>query len=87
LFTAQALMVRSAATPRVSNHGHTTAAHHALLRKLRELPCHGAIDLAPERHHEIGDAIKAFPSPLIEFRRLAIALTQWIDLLVEAGEA
>src|SRR6202012_565189 len=41
-----------------------------------KLPRHGAVDLAPERHHEIGDAVEPLPAPLVEFRRLAVALTQ-----------
>ena len=34
------------------------------------------IHLAPERHHEIGDPVEPFPSPSVEFRRLAVARRQ-----------
>src|ERR1700722_20578323 len=46
-----------------------------------------AIDLAPERHHQTGDAVEPFPAPLVEFRRLAVARRQRIDFIVGAGEA
>ena len=49
--------------------------------------CHGPVHVATERHHEVGDAIKPLPPPLIEFRRLAVACRQRIDFLLDAGEA
>ena len=54
--------------------------------KSRKFLRHAPIDLAPERHDDIGDAIEPFPSPLVEFRRLAVANLQRIDLVVGAGE-
>src|SRR6185437_14285262 len=48
---------------------------------------HRAIDLAPERHHEIGDPIEALPPPCIEFSRLVVARRQRIDLLVASHES
>ena len=48
---------------------------------------HRPIDLAPERHHEIGDAVEPLPAPCVEFRRLVVARRQRIDLVIAAGEA
>ena len=48
----------------------------------RKMPRDPAVHLAPERHHEIGDAIEPLPAPLVEFRRLAVARRQRIDLVV-----
>ena len=56
-------------------------------RELRKTLRDFAIDLAPERHHEIGDAVKPLPAPLVEFRRLAVARRQRIDLVVMSGKA
>src|SRR4051794_5990454 len=56
-------------------------------REFREASGDCAIDLAPERHHEIGDPIEAFPSPCVEFGRLAVARRQRIDLLVASEKA
>ena len=53
-------------------------------RKFRKALCHRAIDLATERHHQIGDVLQALPSPLVEFRRLAVAGGQRIDFGVVA---
>jgi hypothetical protein len=47
---------------------------------------HRPVHIAPERHHEIGDAIEPFPSPLVEFRRLAVAWRQRIDFVIGPGE-
>src|SRR4051812_11416820 len=44
------------------------------------------IHLAAERHDQIGDAIKPFPAPLVELRRLAVARRQRVDLVVAPGE-
>src|SRR5450631_4098715 len=43
---------------------------------------HGPIHLAPERYHEIGDAIEPLPSPPIELRWLAVARRQRIDFVI-----
>src|SRR5580704_3819329 len=53
----------------------------------REMLRHRAIDLAPERHRQLGDAVEPFPSPLVEFRRLAVAWRQRIDFIIGTGEA
>src|SRR5580698_9564069 len=55
-------------------------------REFCELMRHRAVDVAAERHHEFGDAIELFPAPLVEFRRLAVARGEWIDLLLGAGK-
>jgi hypothetical protein len=47
---------------------------------------HRPIHLAPERHDEIGDAVESLPSPLVEFRRLAVAWRQGIDFMIGPGE-
>src|SRR5450432_3123915 len=47
---------------------------------------HRPIDLAPERHHEIGGAVEPLPAPLVEFRRLAVAWRQRIDVGVGPGK-
>src|SRR6266849_10673942 len=47
---------------------------------------HRPVDVAPERHHEIGDAVEPLPSPLVEFRRLAVARRQRIDFVVASCE-
>src|SRR5882672_8698330 len=54
--------------------------------KSRERRGDGLIHLAPERHHEIGDAVQPFPAPQIEFGRLAVTRSQWIDLVDVPGE-
>ena len=51
----------------------------ASARKSREVPRHGPIHVAAERHDEIGDTVEPLPAPGIEFRRLAVARRQWID--------
>src|SRR5215471_3959335 len=56
-------------------------------RKLRKLPRHLAIDLAPERHDEIGDAVEPLPAPGIELRRLIVARHRRIDFVVAAGKS
>src|SRR6267142_2571882 len=56
------------------------------LHEPRETLCDFAINFAPERHHQIGDAIELLPAPLIEFRRLAVARRQRIDLAVMPGK-
>ena len=43
------------------------AAACRLVPKICELKRHRPIHLAPERHHEIGDAVEPFPAPLVEF--------------------
>ena len=55
--------------------------------EFREDLCHGAIDLAAERHHEIGDAVEPLPAPGVEFRGLAVARRQRIDLALAACKA
>src|SRR5476651_1349523 len=44
------------------------------------------IHLAPERHHEVGDAVEPFPSPLVEFGRLTVTWCQRIDFVIGACE-
>src|SRR5580692_5790911 len=56
-------------------------------RKLREAARHFAIHLAPERHHEIGESVKALPAPGVELGRLAVARRQGIDLALASREA
>src|SRR5664279_1213709 len=55
-------------------------------RESRKALRHCPIHLAPERHHQIGDAVEPFPSPLIEFRRLAVARRQRVDFVFGARE-
>jgi hypothetical protein len=55
-------------------------------RKSRKTPRHHPVHFAPERHHEIGDAVEPLPAPGVEFRRLAVTRRQWIDFLFGAGE-
>jgi hypothetical protein len=55
--------------------------------EFRETFCHRPIHIAPEGHYQIGDAIESFPSPLVEFRRLAIARRQRIDFVIGTCEA
>jgi hypothetical protein len=52
----------------------------------RKTPRHRPIHIAPEWHHEIGDAVESLPSPLVELRRLAVARRQRIDFRVGARE-
>src|SRR5450755_2753937 len=47
-------------------------------KSLRHRPIH----LAPERHHEVGDAVEPFPSPLVEFGRLTVTWGQRIDFVI-----
>jgi hypothetical protein len=54
---------------------------------LRKLPRDALVDVAPERHHKVGDTVEPFPSPLVEFRRLAVARRQRVDFLLSAGKA
>src|ERR1700754_2347678 len=54
--------------------------------KLRKRLRHRAIDLAAGRHHEIGDALEPLPAPGVEFRWLAVARRQRIDLALRARE-
>jgi hypothetical protein len=56
-------------------------------RKIRKALRHRQIDLAPERHHQFCDALQPFPSPAVEFRRLAVARGERIDLVVASGKA
>src|SRR5512140_838994 len=58
-----------------------------LCRECRKTLRYGPIYIAPERHHEIGDAVEPFPSPLVEFRRLAVTRRQRIDFIVAPGKA
>ena len=44
-----------------------------LAREFRKALRHRPINLPPERHDEIGDAVEPLPSPGIKFRRLAVA--------------
>jgi hypothetical protein len=48
---------------------------------------HRSVHLAAKRHDETGDQVKPLPSPLVEFRRLAVAGSQRIDFVFSAGEA
>ncbi len=54
--------------------------------EFRENLGHRAVDVAPERHHQIGDAVEPLPSPRVEFRRLAVARRQRIDLVITSCE-
>jgi F-type H+-transporting ATPase subunit epsilon len=54
--------------------------------EFRENMCHRAVGVAPERHHEIGNAVEPLPSPSVEFRRLAVARRQRIDLIIASCE-
>lgn len=56
---------------------------HEFPKKLGHLPIH----VAAERHDEIGDTVEPLPSPLVEFRRLAVAWRERIDLIVASSEA
>jgi hypothetical protein len=47
---------------------------------------HRTIHLAPEGHHDLGNALETFPSPTVEFSRLSIARCQRIDLVIRAYE-
>src|ERR1700730_16127190 len=51
-------------------------------REFRKGLRHCSIHLAPDRPHEVGDAVEPFPSPLVEFRRLIVAWCQRIDLVI-----
>src|SRR5213080_1520843 len=53
--------------------------------EFRELKRHCPVHVAPERHHEVGDAVELLPAPAIEFGRLPVARRQWIDLVVTSG--
>jgi hypothetical protein len=53
---------------------------------LRKTLRHRPIDIAPKRHHEIGNAVEPLPSPLVEFRRLSVARCQRIDFVIGACE-
>ena len=55
-------------------------------REFREKLRHRAVDVAPERHHKIGYAVEPLPSPRVEFRRLAVARRQRIDLVIASCE-
>src|SRR3954454_527718 len=55
--------------------------------KSRERAGDRFIYVAPERDHQIGDAIEPLPAPGIEFRRLAVARRQRIDLVIASGKA
>src|SRR5579883_639280 len=68
-------------------HGKRSGLASSLPRKPRKLLRHFAIDLAPERHHQIGNAVEALPAPGVEFGGLAVALGARIDVAVIAGEA
>ena len=57
------------------------------IARIPRIAARPSVDLAPERHHEIGDAVEPFPAPCIEFRRLAVARRQRIDFVVASGEA
>src|ERR1700738_5168310 len=48
---------------------------------------HRSIHIAPERHQGSGARSEPLPSPLVEFRRLAVARRQWIDFIVGPGKA
>src|SRR3954451_6011285 len=52
----------------------------------RKTPRDFAIHLAPERHHKVGYAIEPLPSPRVEFRLLAVARRQRIDLIILSGK-
>src|SRR5258708_35864524 len=60
---------------------------HSPSREIRKTLRHCRIDFAPERHHEFRTALQPFPSPSVEFRRLAVARGERIDLIVAAGKA
>src|ERR1700728_3654479 len=70
-----------------SAHSRSDRTEVKLSGKRRKTLRHRPIDVATERHHEVGDTVEPFPSPLIELRRLAIARDQRIDLLLLAREA
>src|SRR5260370_19882929 len=60
---------------------------HSPSREIRKTLRHCRIDFAPERHHEFRNALQPFPSPSDEFRRLAVARGERIDLIFAAGKA
>src|SRR6266436_3370697 len=82
--TAIAMSSRSAPSRWGRTEGSETIAGSP--RKVRETPRHFAIDLAPERHHEIGDAVEPFPAPAIKFGRLAVAWRQRVDIPIISRE-
>jgi hypothetical protein len=48
---------------------------------------HRAIDLTTERHDKVGNQLEPLPSPLVKFRRLAVARCQRIDFVFGSREA
>ena len=57
------------------------------LHEFRKMLRHHSIYVAPERYDQIGDAIEPLPSPLIEFRRLAVARHQRVDFIIASCES
>src|SRR5882724_6955416 len=82
--TATATSSRSAPSQSRRTEGLEEAASSS--GKFRETPRHFLIDVAPERHDEVGDAVEPFPAPGIEFGRLAVARRQRVDVVVTSGE-
>src|SRR5436190_6010526 len=77
---------RSCTLKAMERHDDSKKSRPALAGEFHKMPRHHPVHVAPEWHHEIGDAVEPLPAPGIEFGRLAVAQRQRVDLVVAADE-